>query len=266
DSLLHVSPEFNWEVENPPTNELVYCASSIGLNSPVLFHHFLQLALSSHTRTIALTSSSSYEDIASVCKRNGLNVEAAIQDGSLLLLPVEMVESEYINQADAIQSIASPDGTTQTLPLYQPRAYPVPTCSLSNVFSTCVAKLTQLHSQVDSVCLLVDDVLVLGDSNASVLSSVRTLRNMLEDHFTNYLFVVAHPCGLDSNLALYHSLVHLSDVQMLLMPLATGASNAVHGSLVVHRSVVGGVFRSVTLRRHVKIGDNGIRLFVPGEV
>ena len=47
DSLLHVSPEFNWEVENPPTNELVCCASSIGLNSPVLFHHFLQLALRS---------------------------------------------------------------------------------------------------------------------------------------------------------------------------------------------------------------------------
>ena len=101
-----------------------------------------------------------------------------------------MEESEYINQADAIQSIASPDGTTQKLPLYQPRAYPVPTCSLSNVFSTCDAKLTQLHSQVDSVCLLVDDVLVLGDSNASVLSSVRTLRNMLEDHFTVTLFSV----------------------------------------------------------------------------
>ena len=80
DFLLHISPEFNWEVGNPPTNELVYCATSIGLNSPVLFHHFLQLALRSRmieccclfvdTHTVALTSSSSYEDIASVCKRN----------------------------------------------------------------------------------------------------------------------------------------------------------------------------------------------------
>ena len=117
-------------------------------------------------------------------------MDTAIRDGSLLLIPVEAVESRYINQADAIQSITSPDGTAQTLPLYQPRAYPVSTCSLSDAFSTCVAKLTQLQSQVDSVCLLVDDVLVLGDSNASIISSVRTLRNMLEDHFTVTLFSV----------------------------------------------------------------------------
>lgn len=108
-------------------------------------------------------------------------MEAAIQDGSLSLLPVEAVESEYVNQMDVLQSVHLGDAT---LPAYQPRAYPVPVCSLSDAFSTCVAKLTQIQSQVDSVCLLVDDVLVLGDSNSSILSSIRTLRNLLEDHFT----------------------------------------------------------------------------------
>ena len=119
-------------------------------------------------------------------------MEAAIQDGSLLLLPVEAVESEYINQADALQSISSADGCAQTLPPYQPRTYPVPVHSLSDAFSTCVAKLTQLQSEVDSIYLLVDDVLVFGNSNASILSSVRTLRNMLEDHYTVTPLIQCH--------------------------------------------------------------------------
>ena len=47
EDLLHIAPEFGWSVEDPARNEVVYCTSSVGLNSPVLFHHFLQLAIRS---------------------------------------------------------------------------------------------------------------------------------------------------------------------------------------------------------------------------
>ena len=50
DDLLHISPEFNWNIENPTQNEFIYSASSIGLNSSVLFQHFLQLAIRSRKK------------------------------------------------------------------------------------------------------------------------------------------------------------------------------------------------------------------------
>ena len=50
EDLLHIAPEFGWSVEDPARNEVVYCTSSVGFNSPVLFHHFLQLAIRSSLR------------------------------------------------------------------------------------------------------------------------------------------------------------------------------------------------------------------------
>ena len=47
EELTHISPEFDWGDGSDLGNDIVYCASSTGLNSPVLFHHFLQLSIRS---------------------------------------------------------------------------------------------------------------------------------------------------------------------------------------------------------------------------
>lgn len=47
EELKHISPEFDWGDGTTLGNDIVYCASSTGLNSPVLFHHFLQLSIRS---------------------------------------------------------------------------------------------------------------------------------------------------------------------------------------------------------------------------
>ena len=81
EELKHISPEFDWGDGTDLGNDIVYCASSTGLNSPVLFHHFLQLSIRSSTNcsilltridsnSIVLASNSSFEDISTISKRN----------------------------------------------------------------------------------------------------------------------------------------------------------------------------------------------------
>ena len=81
EELKHISPEFDWGDGTNLGNDIVYCASSTGLNSPVLFHHFLQLSIRSSTNcsihltridsnSIVLASNSSFEDISTISKRN----------------------------------------------------------------------------------------------------------------------------------------------------------------------------------------------------
>ena len=81
EELKHISPEFDWGDGTNLENDIVYCASSTGLNSPVLFHHFLQLSIRSskevrciilqiELNSIVLASNSSYEEISTISKRN----------------------------------------------------------------------------------------------------------------------------------------------------------------------------------------------------
>lgn len=81
EELKHISPEFDWGDGTTLGNDIVYCASSTGLNSPVLFHHFLQLSIRSSnecniylmwidSNSIVLASNSSFEDISTISKRN----------------------------------------------------------------------------------------------------------------------------------------------------------------------------------------------------
>lgn len=47
EDLLHISAELHWSEDYPTKNDVIYCTSSTGLNSPVLYYHFLQFALKS---------------------------------------------------------------------------------------------------------------------------------------------------------------------------------------------------------------------------
>lgn len=61
EELKHISPEFDWGDGTTLGNDIVYCASSTGLNSPVLFHHFLQLSIRSSNERSILTDVNRFE-------------------------------------------------------------------------------------------------------------------------------------------------------------------------------------------------------------
>lgn len=101
---------------------------------------------------------------------------------SILLLCVDKVEEEYLNSTEILESV---QGSTSPFPSSSlSPTTPCRHCTLSGAFSSFMAAVQETSQDTSSpVFFLIDDIHLLGDSDASIITRVRELRHYIEDQF-----------------------------------------------------------------------------------
>ena len=105
-------------------------------------------------------------------------------DDSIQLISVSDIEDEFLNQPTILSQIKGYhcDRLFPQAQLSPPSCQHCTVKDASSLFEQAISTLIN-HNTSDSVFFIVDDIHLLGNSDFSILQTVRKLRNLIEDHF-----------------------------------------------------------------------------------
>lgn len=121
-------------------------------------------------------------------------------DSTIRLISVSDIEEQYLNQTEVLGEVKGYKCNVD-FPSIQQTPPPCEHCSFQNAVATFKQSIESLAKEAahESVFFLVDDLHFLGETDFSILQTVRELRSFIENHFTVSHFPL-HPL---SYLAIY---------------------------------------------------------------